>query len=90
MSDLDRSWEYINCLQIHECMNCERGHAVSFLGTHKSDFRYRVQGLHVRLSKMHLQPFTDENTVLSLKVVGNEKVGGSRRWHMIDIGLGPW
>jgi hypothetical protein len=27
---------------------------------------------------------------LQLKVVGNEKVGGSRRWHMIDIGLGPW
>jgi hypothetical protein len=27
---------------------------------------------------------------LVLKVVGNEKVGGSRRWHMIDIGLGPW
>jgi hypothetical protein len=26
----------------------------------------------------------------SLKVVGNEKVGGSQRWHMIDIGLGPW
>jgi hypothetical protein len=25
-----------------------------------------------------------------LKIVGNEKVGGSRRWHMIDIGLGPW
>jgi hypothetical protein len=25
-----------------------------------------------------------------LKVVGNEKVGGSRRWHMIDISLGPW
>jgi hypothetical protein len=28
--------------------------------------------------------------ISSLKVVGNEKVGGSRRWHMIDIGLGPW
>jgi hypothetical protein len=27
---------------------------------------------------------------LYLKVVGNEKVGGSGRWHMIDIGLGPW
>jgi hypothetical protein len=27
---------------------------------------------------------------LQLKVVGNEKVGGSRRWHMIDIGLGSW
>ncbi len=25
-----------------------------------------------------------------LKVVGNEKVGGSRRCHMIDIGLGLW
>jgi hypothetical protein len=25
-----------------------------------------------------------------LKVVGNEKVGGSRRWHMKDISLGPW
>jgi hypothetical protein len=25
-----------------------------------------------------------------LKVVGNEKIGGSRRWHMIDISLGPW
>jgi hypothetical protein len=30
-------------------------------------------------------------TVLGyLKVVGNEKVVGSRKWHMIDIGLGPW
>jgi hypothetical protein len=29
------------------------------------------------------------DTVL-LKVVGNENVGGSRRWHMIDIGLGLW
>ncbi len=25
-----------------------------------------------------------------LKLVGNEKVGRSQRWHMIDIGLGPW
>ncbi len=25
-----------------------------------------------------------------LKVVGNEKVGGSGRWQMIDIGLGLW
>ncbi len=31
---------------------------------------------------VYLQPF--------LKVVGNEKVGVSRRWHMIDIGLGQW
>ncbi len=25
-----------------------------------------------------------------LKVVGNEKEGGSERWQMIDIGLGQW
>ncbi len=25
-----------------------------------------------------------------LKVVGNEKVGGSGRWQMIRIYLGPW
>ncbi len=34
---MDRSWEYINCLQIHECGNWERGRAVAFLGKHKSD-----------------------------------------------------
>ncbi len=32
----DRSREYINRLQIHECRNWERGSAVSFLGIHKS------------------------------------------------------
>ena len=25
-----------------------------------------------------------------LKVVGNEKEGGSGKWQMIDIGLGLW
>ncbi len=29
--------EYINCLQIHECGNLERGRAVSFLEINKSD-----------------------------------------------------
>jgi hypothetical protein len=27
---------------------------------------------------------------IGLKVVGNEKVGGSGRWQMIKIYLGPW
>ncbi len=32
--------------------------------------------------------FVKKNCQISkLKVVGNEKVGGSQRWHMIDIGL---
>ncbi len=26
----------------------------------------------------------------NLKVVGNEKEGGSGKWQMIDIGLGLW
>jgi len=33
---VDRSWEYINRSQIHECRNWEQGHhSVSFLGIHK-------------------------------------------------------
>jgi hypothetical protein len=32
----------INRSQTHECRNWERGCAVSFLGIHKSDFRYSV------------------------------------------------
>ncbi len=41
----DRSWEYINLSQIHECRNWEQGHTVSFLGIYKSDFRSSVGGL---------------------------------------------
>ncbi len=40
-----------------------------------------------------IPPLSDRSNLAGrppLKVVGNEKVGGSRRWHMIDIGLGPW
>ncbi len=35
---VDRSWEYINCSQIYECGNWERGRAVSFLEIHKYVF----------------------------------------------------
>jgi hypothetical protein len=31
-----------------------------------------------------------KKAVFDLKVVGNEKVGGSGRWQMIRIYLGPW
>ncbi len=34
---VNRSWEYINCSQKHECGNWERSRAVSFLGMHKQD-----------------------------------------------------
>jgi hypothetical protein len=41
--EADWSWEYINCWQVHECRNWERGHAVSFLGIHKSDFQHSAE-----------------------------------------------
>jgi hypothetical protein len=37
-----RSWDYINRSEVHECRKWEQDHAVSFLGIHKSDFRYSV------------------------------------------------
>jgi hypothetical protein len=36
----DRSWEYTNHSQIHECRNWEPGCAVSYLGILVSNFRY--------------------------------------------------
>jgi hypothetical protein len=36
---VDRSWEYINRLQTHECGNWERVRAIPFLGIYKCDFR---------------------------------------------------
>ncbi len=35
----DLSWEYISCLQTHECRNWEWWCTASFLGTNKSNFR---------------------------------------------------
>ncbi len=40
---VDWSWEYINRSQIHECKNWEGGHAVSFLGIHKSNLVCNVK-----------------------------------------------
>jgi hypothetical protein len=35
----DRSWEYINLSQAHECGNWDWGHAIPRKGIHKWDFR---------------------------------------------------
>jgi hypothetical protein len=35
---VDRSWEYINRSQTHECGNWDWGRAIPFLGIHKWDF----------------------------------------------------
>ncbi len=37
---ISKSWENINRSQIHEWKNCERAHAVSFLGIFVLNFRY--------------------------------------------------
>ncbi len=34
----DRSWEYTNCSQKHECGNWDRGRAIPGKGIHKWDF----------------------------------------------------
>ncbi len=38
-------WEYMNRLQIHECINWERGRVVSFLVIHKLDLIMRNKGV---------------------------------------------
>ncbi len=48
-SNVDRSWEYINCLQTCECRDWDWGHAIPFPGILKFDFRYGVHATHVSL-----------------------------------------
>ncbi len=52
----DRSWKYINRLQIHECGHWDWGRAVSFLGAHKSYFlcsEVRLYSVHWTAMKVH-------------------------------------
>jgi hypothetical protein len=39
---VDQSWEYMNCLQTHECGNWDRGRVIPRKGIHKWEFRCRV------------------------------------------------
>jgi hypothetical protein len=43
----DWSWEYIIRSHVHQCRNWKQGRALSFLGIHKSDFRYSEYGRRV-------------------------------------------
>jgi hypothetical protein len=42
----------------------------------------------MKVMQSHKNLLSSELAILSLKVVGNEKEGGSGKWQMIDIGLG--
>ncbi len=40
---VDRSWEYVNRSQTHECRNWDWDRTIPFLGIHKLDFRYSFE-----------------------------------------------
>ncbi len=55
---VERSWEYINPSQIHECGNWDWGRAIPFLGIHKWDFRCSVDLFcSQNLSRFYNRPF---------------------------------
>ncbi len=55
---VDRSWEYINRSQIHECGNWDWGCAIPYMGIHRWDFRCSVGGQTARFRS--LPPFSLE------------------------------
>jgi hypothetical protein len=62
-----RSWEYINCSQIHEYRNWERGRAVSFPGIFVSNFRCRELGKHSSAFVIDgMESWTTESTMSSI------------------------
>ncbi len=42
---VDRSWEFINCSQTHECGNCDWGRAIPWKGMHKWNFQCSAGGI---------------------------------------------
>ncbi len=55
---VDRSWEYINHSQTHECGNWDLGQAISRKGIHKWDFPCSVEGVYVEgISFIYLAPY---------------------------------
>ncbi len=51
---VDRSWEYTNRSQTHECRNWVWGRAIPFLGIHKWDFRSSTA--HQEWGQLYLIP----------------------------------
>ncbi len=66
---VDRSWEYKNRSQTHECRNWDWGCAIPFPGIHKFDVRYSVSYWPARLHKLagrHNSPMP-ESTISRLQ-----------------------
>ncbi len=61
---VERSWEYINRSQTHECRNWEWGRTIPFPGIHKLDFGTVCTG---RLNPMHRKKEPERDCVSRLK-----------------------
>ncbi len=51
--NVDRSWEYINRSETHECGNQDWGRAVSFQGIYKSDFLCSVYTTFLEFNELY-------------------------------------
>jgi hypothetical protein len=61
---------------------------LNFISAYLLVGRVNIPLLKDRQDKQRQTKYIFINKTYPLKVVGNEKVGRSRRWLMIDIGLG--
>ncbi len=94
------SWEYINCSEIHECRNWERGRAVSFLGIFVSNFRYSVFAVYLHSTTASCTPTLCKfifchlgilafclHTYLEFGVISNKFLGCFQRFLPLKIGI---
>ncbi len=61
---VDKSWDYINSSQTHECGNWGWGRAIPRKGTHKWVFRCSVYSFCRQIDKIHLYPSSALQNVL--------------------------
>ncbi len=78
---MDRTWEYIDRLQTHECGYWPWGHAIPFLGTHKSKFLCSVDCGGVS-NLVHTRSQRNNRMFYS------KLKKGSKRWQLIKLKSG--
>ncbi len=73
---VDRSWEYINRSQTHECGNWGWGRAIPRKGIYKRNCRYSVEALPVLASRgLGDKPVPTAKTLHNLFVYHNSDIG---------------
>ncbi len=63
---VDRSWEYINRSQTHECWNWGWGRAIPRKGIYKRNYRCSVKVAHLTAISVSLEPASDLMFMLAL------------------------